>query len=91
MLRPSPKVRHIEGSDMIKVKGRYFAKRIELDQPLQISDGAEVELDVAVIQSSQILEDDHSQLGMQRLEEVWDNPEDAIYDNWKSLYADRLS
>ena len=25
------------------------------------------------------------ELGMSRLEEEWDNPDDAIYDNWKNL------
>jgi hypothetical protein len=38
-----------------------------------------------------------SLLGMQRLEQEWDNPADAIYDDWKALYSacpgagDRLS
>ena len=27
------------------------------------------------------------ELGMSRLEEEWNNPEDAIYDNWRELYG----
>jgi hypothetical protein len=27
------------------------------------------------------------QLGTDRLEEEWDNPEDAVYDDWKKLYG----
>jgi len=28
-----------------------------------------------------------SRLGMSRLQEEWDNPQDAIYDDWKELYG----
>jgi len=27
-----------------------------------------------------------AELGMNRLEQEWDNPEDAVYDDWKKLY-----
>jgi hypothetical protein len=27
------------------------------------------------------------EVGMSRLEEEWDNPEDAICDNWRKLYG----
>ena len=27
------------------------------------------------------------ELGLQRLEAEWDNPADAVYDNWKELYG----
>jgi len=27
------------------------------------------------------------ELGMSRLEPEWDNPEDAVYDDWKKLYS----
>ena len=28
-----------------------------------------------------------AELGMSRLEQEWDNPEDAVYDDWKKLYG----
>ncbi len=32
-------------------------------------------------------EADWSNLGLMAFEAEWDNPEDAIYDNWRELYA----
>ena len=31
--------------------------------------------------------EDWRDLSMSRLEQEWDNPEDAIYDDWKWLYG----
>jgi hypothetical protein len=31
--------------------------------------------------------EDWRQLGMSRLEQEWDNPDDAIYDHWEDLYG----
>jgi hypothetical protein len=30
-----------------------------------------------------------AELGMSRLEAEWDNPEDALYDNWREMYGVR--
>ena len=34
---------------------------------------------------SAIERDEFADLGMSRLEAEWDNPDDAIYDDWKTL------
>jgi len=72
------------------IKGRYLNQRIELDLPLAIKDGDEVELQLLSVHSVNEERDAVSSLGMERLEETWDNPQDAVYDDWKRLYADRL-
>jgi predicted DNA-binding antitoxin AbrB/MazE fold protein len=73
---------------MIRRKGRYRNQTLELDQPLDLPEGAEVEIEV---RSPEEAQDDEkqawSELGMSRLEEEWDNPQDAIYDDWKKLYG----
>ena len=70
---------------MIRAKGRIEDKKLVLEQPLDLVDGTEVVVDVY---STEDLEDETwSELGMSRLEEEWDNPEDAIYDDWKKLYG----
>jgi len=74
----------------ITIKGRYTKQRIELDLPLAIKDGDEVELQLVSVHSVNEERDAISSLGMERLEEVWDNPQDAVYDDWKRLYADRM-
>jgi len=72
------------------IKGRYLNQRIELDLPLAIKDGDEVEIQLLSVHSVNEERDAVSSLGMERLEETWDNPQDAVYDDWKRLYADRL-
>jgi hypothetical protein len=39
--------------------------------------------------NSSRLDDDDAwrELGMSRLDQEWDNPADAVYDQWKQLYA----
>jgi hypothetical protein len=73
---------------MIRAKGRYRNQTLELEQPLAIAEGAEVEIDIHVGEGSENAEDQGwADLGISRLEQEWDNPEDAIYDDWKKLYG----
>ena len=73
---------------MIRVTGRYHKQSVELDAPLSLSEGTEVEVVVRVKSDPLAVErDDFTDLGMARLEQEWDNPEDAIYDDWKQLYG----
>ncbi len=73
---------------MIRVTGRYQKQSVELDAPLSLSDGTVVEVVVRVKADPSVTErEEFADLGMARLEEEWDNPEDAIYDDWKQLYG----
>jgi hypothetical protein len=73
---------------MIRRKGRYRNQTLELDQPLAVAEGTEVEIDIHVAEEAPGAEHQGwAELGMSRLEEEWDNPEDAVYDNWKKLYG----
>ena len=69
---------------MIRVTGRYTKQTLQLDRPLNLADGEEVEV---LIAESDREKEEWSQLGMSRLEEAWDNPQDAIYDDWKKHYG----
>ena len=72
---------------MIRVKGRYRNQMLELDQPLALADGTEVEIDIHLAEEAQGIEHQGwAELGMSRLEQEWDNPEDAVYNDWKRLY-----
>lgn len=68
---------------MIRTKGRYRNQMVELDQPLNLAEGTEV--DVKIHPTSE--KEDWMDLGMSRLEEEWSNSQDAIYDDWKKLYG----
>lgn len=70
---------------MIRVKGRYRDKTVELDQPLNLQDGTEVEVHIGL--SGEQEDEDWAALGMERFEEGWDNPKDAVYDDWRRLYG----
>ena len=73
---------------MVRAKGRYHNQMLELEQPLAIPEGARVEVDVYLAEESHDSEEHAwTLLGTTRLEEEWDNPEDAIYDDWKRLYG----
>ena len=73
---------------MIRVTGRYQKQSVELDAPLSLSDGTIVEVVLRVKADPSVIErDEFADLGMTRLEEEWDNPDDAIYDDWKKLYG----
>jgi hypothetical protein len=68
---------------MIRKLGRVKGNVVELLEPGGLQDGALVEVEIHPVSET---EDWHN-LGMSRLEEEWDNPEDAIYDDWKRLYG----
>ncbi len=73
---------------MIRVTGRYQQQSVALDAPLSLSEGTEVEVVVRVKPDPSAVErEEFADLGMARLEEEWDNPEDAIYDDWKQHYG----
>ena len=69
---------------MIRVKGRYNHQSVELDLPLDLPEGTEVEVEIRPVEEGMC--EAWAELGMDRLEAEWDNPEDAIYDDWKTLY-----
>ncbi len=71
---------------MIRVKGRYANQRLELDEPLSLPEGSEIEV---IVRPTQPDEEKEWWLlvSMDRLQNEWDNPQDAIYDNWKDLYG----
>jgi predicted DNA-binding antitoxin AbrB/MazE fold protein len=67
------------------VRGVYRNGKLELEQPLDLPDGTAVEIDV---RPAAVAEDEAwRELGMSRLEEEWDNPADAVYDDWRRLYG----
>jgi hypothetical protein len=73
---------------MIRAKGRYRNQTLELDQPLALAEGTEVEIAIHLAEEAQGTEpQEWAELGMQRLATEWENSEDAIYDDWKKLYA----
>ena len=73
---------------MIRAKGRYRNQTLILDRALALPEGAEVDVDIHPARSGPDAErEGWSDVGMERLEEEWNNPEDAAYDNWKKLYG----
>ncbi len=73
---------------MFRGTGRYRGQSVELDLPIDISDGTEVEIVVRVKPNPGDVEDaEFRELAMSRLEDAWDNPVDAIYDDWRSHYG----
>jgi hypothetical protein len=71
----------------IRIKGRYRDQKLELDRPLDIDEGTEVSIEIHLTESEDQLREAIAALGMRRLEEEWDNPEDAIYDDWRTHYG----
>jgi hypothetical protein len=69
----------------MRVKGTYRNQKVELECPLDLAEGAEVEVDVRPTDQAPTEEEAWRELGLSRLEEEWDNPEDAVYDNWRKL------
>ena len=60
--------------------------QIELIEPVDWPDGTRVAVTpIDITHDSE--EDAWALLGTARLEEEWNNPEDAIYDDWKRLYG----
>jgi len=73
---------------MIRVKGRYRGQKLELAEPLDLPEGAEVLLEICPLTGDEASEDEAwRQFGMARLEQEWDNPQDAVYDDWRKLYG----
>jgi hypothetical protein len=73
---------------MIRVKGRYRNQKLELDQPLPLVEGTEVEVEIHTVDEGSSAEAEGWQdLGMNRLEAEWDNAQDAVYDDWRRLYG----
>jgi hypothetical protein len=73
---------------MSGVRGRYVNCKVELDHPLDLAEGTEVEIEIRAAGAERDAEAEAwSRLGMSRLQEEWDNPQDAIYDDWKKLYG----
>ena len=71
---------------MIRVKGKYVNQTLELQAPLELAEGTEIDILIAV--SKEDLEhEEWTAMSLSRLEEKWDNPQDAIYDDWKKLYG----
>jgi hypothetical protein len=69
----------------VRIKGRYRNQTVELEHPLELNEGAEVELEI--VPADAALREAWAELGMSRLEQEWDNPADAVYDDWKKLYG----
>lgn len=69
---------------MIRVRGIFENHALRLQDPVALPEGTEVIVDIHTVED---FDNALSDLGMSRLEEEWDNPEDSIYDNWKSLYG----
>jgi hypothetical protein len=69
----------------IRLKAHVRNGRLEFPFPLELPDGEEV--DVLVQSASMIESDEWHETAIGRLEEEWDNPEDAIYDNCRKLYG----
>jgi hypothetical protein len=75
---------------MIRARGRYRNQAVQLEQPLQIAEGTEVEVDIHIGHWPESAEGEGwAAVGMSRLEQEWDSPEDAIYDDWKRAYGPR--
>jgi len=74
---------------MIRATGRYRNQTLELDRPLDLEEGTRVVVDVdpQAAEADADLRTEWSDIGMARLDEVWDNAGDAIYDDWRALYG----
>lgn len=72
---------------MIRAKASYRDKKLELDRTLDLQEGTEVIIHVYKTPTPEQEDQAFRDLGMQRIAEKLDNPEDAIYDDWKKLYG----
>ena len=71
------------------VEGVYRDGKIELTElPGDVRDETRVIVTFLLAEEAQGIEPQGwAELGMSRLEQEWDNPEDAVYDDWKKLYG----
>ncbi len=73
---------------MIRIKGLCRDQKLELEAPVNLPEGTEVVVEIRSRTEVEKAERDAwSELGMSRLEEEWNNPQDAVYDNWRNLYG----
>ena len=72
---------------MIRTTARYRDQVLELDYPLDLQEGIRVVVDINPQADSAESEAEWTDIGMSRLEEEWNNPGDAIYDDWRTLYG----
>ena len=70
------------------VRGVYRNGKVELDGPLDLPNGSVVEIEVRLL-PPEAEDEAWRELGMRRMEEEWNNPKDAIYDEWRRLYGDQ--
>lgn len=70
---------------MIRATGRYQQQSLKLDAPVELEEGARVVVEITP--AIEAADADWSDVGIARLEEEWDNPDDAIYDDWRALYG----
>lgn len=70
------------------VEGVYRDGKVELtEDPGDVRDETRVIVTFLLATEAQDIEPQRwAELGMDRLEQEWDNPEDAVYDDWKKLY-----
>jgi len=73
---------------MIRTKGQYRNQTLVWNEPLALREGAEREIEIRLAEEKPETErEDWAAVGIERLEQEWDSPEDAIYDDWKKLYG----
>jgi hypothetical protein len=68
---------------MSRVRAVYRNGKLELEQDLVVPDGTMFDVDLHLVKE----EEDWQSLGLSRLEEEWQNPNDSVYDDWKRLYG----
>jgi predicted DNA-binding antitoxin AbrB/MazE fold protein len=71
----------------LEVEATYENGLFKLDWPLPLQEHQRVRLTVCEQDAGTPEDQAWSSLGMDRLEEEWDNPEGAIYDDWQRLYG----
>jgi hypothetical protein len=71
------------------VEGVYRDGKIELvELPGDVRDETRVIVTFLLAEEAQDNEQQGwAELGMSRLEQEWDSPADAVYDDWKKLYG----
>lgn len=70
---------------MIRIRGKWENDTLRLDEPVELPDGTEVVIEIHPV--SDAADQAWRKLGMDRLESEWDNPDDAIYDDWRAIYG----
>jgi len=72
---------------MIRATGRYHQQTLKLDVPIALEDGARVMIEIIPADGTTEVDQEWTEIGIERLEAEWDNPTDAIYDDWRTLYG----